>query len=35
MVDFDQSGNIKYDEFLTATVDVGKFITKESLNNIF
>jgi Ca2+-binding EF-hand superfamily protein len=35
MIDFDQNGTIKYDEFLTATVDVGKFMTSNNINSIF
>ncbi|MBM3455528.1 MAG: hypothetical protein FJX80_10315 [Bacteroidetes bacterium] len=31
MVDFDGSGNIKYDEFLIAALDVGKFMTKANV----
>lgn len=35
MVDFDQNGTIKYDEFLTATVDVGMFMTSNNINSVF
>jgi hypothetical protein len=31
MVDFDKSGTIKYDEFLAATIDVGKFMTSGNV----
>ena len=34
MVDFDKSGMIKYDEFIAATVDIGKFCTKEKLEAV-
>ena len=35
MVDFDKSGIIKYDEFIAATIDIGKFCTKEKVEAAF
>ena len=35
MVDFDKSGTIKYDEFLAATVDIGKFMTRGNIKATF
>jgi Ca2+-binding EF-hand superfamily protein len=31
MIDFDTSKSIKYDEFIAATIDIGKFLSHDRI----
>ena len=35
MVDYDENGKIEYTEFLAATVDINKHLTKEKIALLF